>query len=190
MINALGTVHNMPFFLRDHWQMLRHQYLVGPLGCRHLVGTAEFNPISREMPGTLRFRYLTGAAAFFFFFFFSFTAIPAAVAEFPSLCPRVLLSQGRSECCRKTEGKSRTKEPPMQHNAVFKVLRARMKGRSHFQQDEETSELVQARKKVLRMKRGRTEEPSLGFGDSEDAGLVLTVEMIPYLCNLGPLGLT
>lgn len=53
--------------------MLRHQYLVGPLGCRHLVGTAEFNPISREMPGTLRFRYLTGAAAFFFFFFFFYS---------------------------------------------------------------------------------------------------------------------
>lgn len=66
------------------------------------------------------------------------------------------LSQGTSECCRKTEGKSCTKEPPMQCNATFKVLRARMKWGSRFQQDKEKPELVQvfqAQKKVLRMER-------------------------------------
>lgn len=85
------------------------------------------------------------------------------------------LSQGTSECCRKTEGKSCTKEPPMQCNATFKVLRARMKWGSCFQQDKEKPELVQvfqAQKKVLRIERqARTEEPSPGFGDSRMLGL-------------------
>lgn len=44
----------------------------------------------------------------------------------------------------------------MQCNATFKVLRARMKWGSRFQQDKEKPELVQvfqAQKKVLRMER-------------------------------------
>lgn len=63
----------------------------------------------------------------------------------------------------------------MQCNATFKVLRARMKWGSRFQQDEEKPELVQvfqAQKKVLRMERqARTEEASPGFGDSGMLGL-------------------
>lgn len=48
----------------------------------------------------------------------------------------------------------------MQCNLMFKVLSARMKGGSHFQQDEEKSELVQVlqvRKRVLGMKREKQE---------------------------------
>lgn len=55
----------------------------------------------------------------------------------------------------------------MQCNAMFKVLRARMNLGICFQQDKEKPELVQvlqAERRVLRMKRGaRTEEPSPGF---------------------------
>lgn len=62
----------------------------------------------------------------------------------------------------------------MQCNATFKVLRARMKRGSHFQQDKEKPELVQvfqAQRKVLRMEReARTEEPSPVFGDSRMLG--------------------
>lgn len=62
----------------------------------------------------------------------------------------------------------------MQCNATFKVLRARMKQGSRFQQDKEKPELVQvfqAQRKVLRMEReARTEEPSPGFGDSRMLG--------------------
>lgn len=80
----------------------------------------------------------------------------------------------------------------MQCNATFKVLRARMNLGSCFLQDKENPELAQVLQ-VLRMEReARTEEPSPGFGDSRDAGLVLTVcgEDSSPLPNLGPLGLT
>lgn len=67
----------------------------------------------------------------------------------------------------------------MQCNAMFKLLRARVNLGSCFQQDKQKAELVQvlqAQKKVLRMEgKGRAEEPSPGFGDGRDAGLVLTV---------------
>lgn len=82
------------------------------------------------------------------------------------------------------------KSLPCSAMQTFKVLRARMKLGSCFQQDKENPELVQAQKKVLRMEReARTEEPNPGFGDSRDADCLWRKDSA-HLCSVGPLGLT
>lgn len=163
---------------------------VGSPGCKLPVGIAEFNPMSWEIPCVLHWRYLTGAIALYFLLQRSLLLLLCFLLCAQEFC----FPRGEASAA----GWQRANHSPKSLSCStmqFKVLRARIKGGNHFQQDKEKSELVQvlqAKKKAWRMKRETKRQKNQVLALWTARMLVLcwlSVEMIPHLCNLGPLGL-
>lgn len=167
------------FFLMDRWQTLRHWYLVGSPNCRQVVGTAEYKPNSSETLCTLRFAYLTWAATFFFFLLLQRSLLQLLsflLCVQGSCFPRGEVSAaGRQRAIhapkslpRSAMPCSRCWKPEWKEEATSNRMKKRLSWSRYSKHRRKCGEW---REKP----RGRRDEPSLCFGDSKDAGLVLTV---------------
>lgn len=188
-----GQCTSYLFFLIDHLQTLRHQYLVGPPNCRQVVGTAEYKPNSSETLCTLHFIHLTLAATFFFLLQRSLLLLLSFV-----LCVQGSAFPGEKQVLQEDRGQS-------MHQRASCAVQCHVQGAES--QNEKKKPLpigwrkdwagpgTQSTEESVENEERNQEAEQMNqvwaLGIAKMLGLCwLSVEMIPYLCNLGPPRLT